>query len=62
MAVRDGAIFVRSDGFDEIPGLFPGPGWVVGVVGFEDVGFYNFGGGLFDDVFDGACVQINTDI
>ena len=54
MTVRDGAVFVFGDGFDEIPGLFAGPGWGVGIIGVEDVGFYDFGGGLFDYVFDGA--------
>lgn len=62
MAVGDGAVFVFGDGFDEIPGLFAGPRWGVGVIGFEDVGFYDFGGGLFDYVFDSACLRISIDV
>lgn len=61
MTVRDGAVFVFGDGFDEIPSLFAGPGWGVGV-SVEDVGFYDFGGGLFDYVFDGACLRISIDV
>lgn len=58
MTVRDGALFVLGDGLDEIPGLFAGPCWGIGgvcCIGFEDVGFYDFSGGLFNYVFDGAC-------
>jgi hypothetical protein len=58
VTIRNRAVFVFGDGFDEIPGLFAGPGGSVvgmGCVGFEDVGFYYFRGGLFDYVFDGAC-------